>query len=87
MTPVETLTNLGKLLGYMGVAMFMFLTVLAQYAYWFKHPKVQMRDLPKRWKILSIAGFWECAFFACAGALFIVIAVTRVLWDLVVKGW
>lgn len=87
MTAFETLTNLGKLFGYMGVAMFLFLSVLAQGAYWFKDPHIRMRDLPKRWRLLSTVGFWECVFFSTAGALFVVIALTRALWWLVVNGW
>ena len=88
MTPLEILENVGKLIGFMGIAMFVGVSAWAQFAYWsVKDEKIAMRALPKKGRILYRFGKWE--FFIIVGwaALMIVTAITRVLWQMVTTGW
>ena len=87
MTPVETITNLGKLFGFVGVAMFLLLTALAQWTYWTKNATKDLPHMTKKFKRLYKFGFYEFWAFAIAGLIFITIAITRALWWYVVGGW
>lgn len=86
MTPLEILTNIGKLIGFMGVAMFVGVSCWAQFIFW-RTKEVQLRGLQKKSRMLYHAGKWEFICFTGVAALMIAIAVTRLLWRLVTTGW
>jgi len=90
MTPLEILTNIGKLVALMGVTMFVGVSFLAQVIFWrtvLKYQTVRMPPLPKRTKALYNFGKWE--FLICTGAavLMVLISIVKVLWTMVTTGW
>lgn len=86
-TPLETLYNIGKLFGFLGAVMFIWLSILGQITYWLRARTTPINQLPKKYRFLAKAAFWECWFFAGWFALFVVVALCRVLWRLVTTGW
>ena len=88
MTPLEILSNVGKLIGFMGIALFVGVSGWAQVAYWrVKDEKAQLQRMPKKSQMLYKFGKWEFYCFGCATILLIVTALARVLWRMVVTGW
>jgi len=87
MTPIEILTNVGRLIGILGVAMFLLATVLAQYTYWTKNKRSDYPRMSKKFKMMYRFGCYEFFFFIGAGALFIIIAFAKVLWKVAAVGW
>ena len=86
-TPLGTLYNIGKLFTIIGAGMFIWLTVMGQLTYWGKGRGVPLNTLPKQYKFLFHAGKWECIILAGWFVLFSLVALCRVLWQLVVTGW
>lgn len=87
MTPLEILYNVGKVFVFVGAAMFIFLTILAQITYWFRARATPIHQLPKKYRFLAKAAPVECWFFAGWFVMFITTALCRVLWRLVTTGW
>lgn len=87
MTPLEILEGVGKLLGFMGVALFVVISALAQYVWWVNDARKHFANLPTKYKMLFLFGKWE--FFVLSGIVVFVIstAVVRVLWRMVTTGW
>jgi hypothetical protein len=86
-TPIDTLFNIGKLFTFFGAVMFVFLSINGQMTYWFRARNTKTSDLPKKYRFLAKAALWECWFFAGWFALFVTVALCRVLWRLVTTGW
>jgi len=87
MTAAETLTNLGKLFGFVAVAMFLMVTALAQWTYWTKDAKRDYPQMPKKYKMLYKFGFYEAVTFGVVGGTFLAVALANALWWLVTNGW
>ena len=88
MTPREILLNVGKLIGFMGIALFVGVSGWAQVAYWrVKDEKAQLQRMPKKSQMLYKFGKWELYFFIGAAILMISTALVRVLWQMVTTGW
>ena len=86
-TPLDTLYSIGKLFVFFGAAMFVWLTFLGQQTYWMRARNTKMKDLPKKYRFLAKAAYYECWFFAGWFVVFVTVALCRVLWRLVTVGW
>jgi len=87
MTSLEILEGVGKLLAFMGVALFVMVSALAQYVWWTNDKKKHFANMPKKYKMLFLFGQWE--FYCLTGMVIFVIttAVVRVLWRMITTGW
>lgn len=87
MTPLEILENIGKLLAFMGVALFVVVSALAQWTFWINDERKHFANMPKKYKVLFMFGKWEFFFLMGVMVLVIIIALVRVLWRMVTTGW
>ena len=87
MTPLEILTNIGKLLGFMGIAYFVIITALALWIFWINDEKKNYPSMPNKYKRLFKVGKAEHWLLLGVAGLMIAIALTRVLWKMVTTGW
>lgn len=87
MTPLEILENIGKLLAFMGVALFVIVSILAQWTFWINDERKHFASMPNKYKVLFKFGKWEFFFLMGMVVLTIIVALVRVLWRMVTTGW
>lgn len=87
MTPLEILTNVGKLLGFMGIALFIVVSVLSWWVYWINDERKNYPGMPKKYKMLFQFGKYEIFGLLGAAVLMVSMALLRVFWKMVTTGW